>query len=181
MSMSKSEREDFLAQVHVGILAIAGDEGAGPLAVPIWYSYQPGGALSLTTGPGTRKARAIAAAGRFSLCVQDDQPPYQYVTVEGAAVIEPASRADRLSIAQRDSSSGWVPHFFAHLAREVGIFSQTSALTTAVPHSYSDCAPEIPTRQPSHRSTWRLACPLHVPPWSLRESEPEQDRLDRPA
>ena len=43
MSMSKSEREDFLAQVHVGILAIAGDEGAGPLAVPIWYSYQPGG------------------------------------------------------------------------------------------------------------------------------------------
>jgi len=101
MSMSKSEREDFLAQVHVGILAIAGDEGAGPLAVPIWYSYQPGGALSLTTGPGTRKARAIAAAGRFSLCVQDDQPPYQYVTVEGAAVIEPASRADRLSIAQR--------------------------------------------------------------------------------
>jgi PPOX class probable F420-dependent enzyme len=101
MSMSKSEREDFLAQVHVGILAIAGDEGAGPMAVPIWYSYQPGGALSLTTGPGTRKARAIAAAGRFSLCVQDDQPPYQYVTVEGAAVIEPASRADRLAIAQR--------------------------------------------------------------------------------
>ena len=88
MSMSTSERQAFLADVRVGVLAIAGADGAGPLAVPIWYSYQPGGALSFTTGAGTRKARAIAAAGRFSLCVQDEQPPYRYVTVEGPAVIE---------------------------------------------------------------------------------------------
>jgi PPOX class probable F420-dependent enzyme len=101
MSMSPSDRQKFLAEVRVGVLAIAGEDGAGPLAVPIWYSYQAGGALSFTTGAGTRKARAIAAAGRFSLCVQDDQPPYRYVTVEGPAVIEPASPAERLGIAQR--------------------------------------------------------------------------------
>jgi PPOX class probable F420-dependent enzyme len=101
MSMSPSEREAFLAETRVGVLAIAGDDGAGPLAVPIWYSYEPGGVVNLTTGPGTRKARAIAAAGRYSLCVQDEQPPYRYVTVEGPAVIEPASRAERLAIAQR--------------------------------------------------------------------------------
>jgi PPOX class probable F420-dependent enzyme len=101
MSMSPSEREAFLAEARVGVLAIAGDDGSGPLAVPIWYSYRPGGVVNLTTGPGTRKARAIAAAGRFSLCVQDEQPPYRYVTVEGPAVIEPASRAERLGIAQR--------------------------------------------------------------------------------
>jgi PPOX class probable F420-dependent enzyme len=112
MSMSKSEREDFLAQVHVGILAIAGDEGAGPMAVPIWYSYQPGGALSLTTGPGTRKARAIAAAGRFSLCAQDETPPYKYVTVDGPAVIEPAGEADRVAMARRylgtEEGDAWI-------------------------------------------------------------------------
>ena len=101
LSMSQTDREEFLAGVHVGVLSVASDDGGGPLTVPIWYTYQPGGTVDVSTGRSTRKARAIAAAGRFSLCVQDDQPPYQYVTVEGAAVIEPASRADRLSIAQR--------------------------------------------------------------------------------
>jgi PPOX class probable F420-dependent enzyme len=101
MSMSQSEREQFLADLHVGVLAIAAGDGAGPLAIPIWYSYQPGGVVTFTTGAGTRKARAVQAAGRYSLCVQDEQPPYQYVTVEGPAVIETASRAERLAIAQR--------------------------------------------------------------------------------
>jgi PPOX class probable F420-dependent enzyme len=101
MSMSQFEREQFLAELHVGVLAVAAGDGAGPLTIPIWYSYEPGGVVSLTTTPGTRKARAIEAAGRFSLCAQDEQPPYQYVTVEGPAVIESATRAERLAIAQR--------------------------------------------------------------------------------
>jgi PPOX class probable F420-dependent enzyme len=101
MSMSQSEREQFLADLHVGVLAIAAGDGAGPLTIPIWYSYEAGGPVSFTTGSGTRKARAVEAAGRYSLCVQDEQPPYQYVTVEGPAVIEVASRAERLAIAQR--------------------------------------------------------------------------------
>jgi PPOX class probable F420-dependent enzyme len=101
MSMSQSEREQFLADLHVGVLAIAAGDGAGPLTIPIWYSYEPGGPVSFTTGAGTRKARTVEAAGRYSLCVQDEQPPYQYVTVEGPAVIETASRAERLAIAQR--------------------------------------------------------------------------------
>ena len=101
MSMSKSEREQFLSDLHVGVLAVAVADGAGPLALPIWYSYEPGGAVTLTTSPGTRKVRAIEAAGRFSLCAQDERPPYQYVTVEGPAVIGTATRAERLAIAQR--------------------------------------------------------------------------------
>jgi nitroimidazol reductase NimA-like FMN-containing flavoprotein (pyridoxamine 5'-phosphate oxidase superfamily) len=67
MSMSPPGREEFLAEVRVGVLAVAGEDGAGPLAVPIWYAYEPGGAVSLTTSPGSRKARAIAASGRYSL------------------------------------------------------------------------------------------------------------------
>ena len=91
LSMSRAEREEFLAGVHVGVLSVAEGPGRGPLAIPVWYTYQPGGVVSVSTNAGTRKARAISAAGRFSLCAQDEQPPYKYVTVEGPAVIEPAS------------------------------------------------------------------------------------------
>ncbi len=101
VSMSRAEREAFLAEVHVGVLAVVGGPGRGPLVTPVWYSYQPGGDVSVSTGGATNKARAIAAAGRFSLCAQDEAPPYKYVTVEGAAVIEPAQLADRIAIARR--------------------------------------------------------------------------------
>jgi hypothetical protein len=44
------------------------------LAVPVWYSYQPGGLLTVLTGRRLRKAAATRAAGRFGLCVQDARP-----------------------------------------------------------------------------------------------------------
>ena len=101
LSMSQTDREEFLAGVHVGVLSVASDDGAGPLAVPIWYTYQPGGTVNVSTGRSTRKARAIEAAGRFSLCAQDERPPYKYVTVEGPAVMEDATDAERLELARR--------------------------------------------------------------------------------
>jgi len=101
VSMSPAKREAFLADVHVGVLTVVAGEGRGPLATPVWYSYSPGGQISLTTGGTSRKARAILAAGRFSLCAQDEAPPYKYVTVEGPAVIEPSVLAERIAIARR--------------------------------------------------------------------------------
>lgn len=83
--MSKSEREEFLSLPHVGVISIAA-EGRGPLAVPIWYAYQPGGTVKLLMGADTRKARLIDAAGRFTLCVQRESLPYQYVSVEGPVI-----------------------------------------------------------------------------------------------
>ena len=99
--MSPSEREEFLAGLHVGVLSVAAGDGRGPLTIPIWYTYQPGGTVNVSTGRSTRKARAIAAAGRFSLCAQDERPPYKYVTVEGPAVMEDATDAERLELARR--------------------------------------------------------------------------------
>jgi len=101
VSMSSAEREAFLADVHVGVLAVAAGQGRGPLTTPVWYSYQPGGLVTVTTGRSSSKARAIAAAGRFSLCAQDEAQPYKYVTVEGPAVIEPSEPAGRIAIARR--------------------------------------------------------------------------------
>jgi nitroimidazol reductase NimA-like FMN-containing flavoprotein (pyridoxamine 5'-phosphate oxidase superfamily) len=82
LTMTRMEREAFLADVHVGIISIA-EEGRGPLTVPIWYVYAPGGELRLITGRNSRKGRLLADAGRLSLCVQTETPPYRYVSVEG--------------------------------------------------------------------------------------------------
>jgi PPOX class probable F420-dependent enzyme len=99
--MTQAEREAFLADVHVGVLSVADPGGRGPLTVPVWYSYQPGGPVSVATASSSRKTAAIRAAGRFSLCAQDERPPYKYVTVEGPAVIEAASVAERTELARR--------------------------------------------------------------------------------
>lgn len=101
-AMTREEREVFLAAVHVGVLAVARD-GRAPLAVPIWYDYTPGGEVRVITGHGSRKAALIERASRFSICVQDEAPPYRYVTVEGPVVaIESADRErDTRSMARR--------------------------------------------------------------------------------
>jgi nitroimidazol reductase NimA-like FMN-containing flavoprotein (pyridoxamine 5'-phosphate oxidase superfamily) len=94
--MSVEEREAFLADLHVGVVCVA-QAGRGPLAVPVWYGYTPGGVVSVITGGSSRKAKLIAEAGRFSLCAQSEAPPYKYVTVEGPVTstevpVEPEER-----------------------------------------------------------------------------------------
>ncbi len=102
VAMTVAEREEFLADVHVGVLSVAAGTAGQTLAVPVWYGYQPGGLLTVLTGRRSRKAVAIRAGGRFSLCVQDDHPPYRYVSVEGPVVSEEEpDPAERLAMARR--------------------------------------------------------------------------------
>ncbi len=89
LQMSNDEREAFLADVHVGVMSIERDNGP-PLTVPVWYDYRPGGDLWLLTDGRSLKGRLLAAAGRFSLCAQDEGQPYRYVSVEGASAIDPS-------------------------------------------------------------------------------------------
>jgi nitroimidazol reductase NimA-like FMN-containing flavoprotein (pyridoxamine 5'-phosphate oxidase superfamily) len=87
--MTQAECEAFLAELHVAIISVA-EEGRGPLTVPIWYNYEPGGEIKLWTGGNARKVKLMRQAGRFSLCVQKETRPYKYVSVEGPVVaIEP--------------------------------------------------------------------------------------------
>ena len=85
LAMTKAEREDFLADVHVGIVSIAEGE-RGPLTVPVWYAYDPGGELHFVTERTSRKGRLLETGTRFSLCAQTEAPPYKYVSVEGPIV-----------------------------------------------------------------------------------------------
>lgn len=80
--MSKDDREKFLADVHVGVIAVE-RPGRAPLSVPIWYGYEPGGEVLLWTEEASVKYRLIKEAGRFAITAQDEAPPYKYVTAEG--------------------------------------------------------------------------------------------------
>lgn len=94
MSMTRSEREAFLADLHVGVISIA-EPGRGPLTVPVWYAYEPGGEVRLVTGRTSRKGKLLEQAARFSLCVQTETAPYRYVSVEGPVTSVESSVMDR--------------------------------------------------------------------------------------
>jgi len=96
LAMSKSEREAFLAALHVGVISIP-DPARGPLTVPIWYGYEPGGELWVLTDRSSRKGKLLAKGARISLCAQTETPPYQYVSVEGPILAIEASDRERHS------------------------------------------------------------------------------------
>jgi hypothetical protein len=87
--MSKDQREQFLAGLHVGVLAIP-DGARGPLTAPIWYGYEPGGEISVITGEGSRKGKLLRVGVRVSLVAQNETSPYMYVSAEGPVTsVEP--------------------------------------------------------------------------------------------
>jgi PPOX class probable F420-dependent enzyme len=88
-AMTREEREAFLADTHVAVVSIA-EDGRAPLAVPVWYAYEPGGEIRFVTGPNSRKGRLLRTTGRASLCVQTETAPYKYVSVEGPTSLGPA-------------------------------------------------------------------------------------------
>ena len=91
--MTVTEREAFLADLHVGMLSVNDDDGHGPLTVPVWYAYDAG-VVTFVTGRSSRKTRLIERSGRISLAVQQETLPYRYVSVEGPVVaMEPVADA----------------------------------------------------------------------------------------
>jgi PPOX class probable F420-dependent enzyme len=85
-AFSEAQRQEFLAGKHVAVLSVAATDGRPPASVPIWYDYAPGGDILINTGAKSRKSRLIQQAGAVTLVVQREDPPYQYVIVEGTVV-----------------------------------------------------------------------------------------------
>lgn len=88
LAMTQSEREQFLSELHVGVLGIERPDGP-PLTVPVWYVYEPGGELWFLISPDSVKGRLLQKSMRFSLCAQSESLPYKYVSIEGTATISP--------------------------------------------------------------------------------------------
>ena len=81
--MSVHDREQFLAEPHIAALSVSAGPDRGPLTVPIWYQYEPGGEAWVLTEARSRKVPLIEAAGRFTLMVDRVTPTTRYVSVEG--------------------------------------------------------------------------------------------------
>jgi nitroimidazol reductase NimA-like FMN-containing flavoprotein (pyridoxamine 5'-phosphate oxidase superfamily) len=91
--LTRAEREEFLAGVHVGIVTVV-EPGRGPLSVPVWYRYEPGGEILLVTRPEARKAKLLTPGARVAFCVQTEDLPPKYVSIQGrVAAAEPADIA----------------------------------------------------------------------------------------
>jgi len=108
----------------VAALGVDAGDGRGPLVVPIWYAYEPGGLPWLLTGADSRKMRLIRAAGRFSLMVERTEPTTRYVSVEGpVAEISEGSGALHREMAGRylsgEALDGFVAFAEAELADHV--------------------------------------------------------------
>jgi len=100
-TMSRAAREAFLADTHVGVLAVTETE-RGPCAVPVWYRYAPGDVVRMTVPRASRKIGLLRATGRATLCAQTETLPYKYVTVEGPIeIVEREVEADQREMAVR--------------------------------------------------------------------------------
>jgi nitroimidazol reductase NimA-like FMN-containing flavoprotein (pyridoxamine 5'-phosphate oxidase superfamily) len=104
--LTEMEQQQFLAGKHIAVLSIPSDDERPPLAFPIWYGYRPGGEITYythRTNPPSRKLRLLHEGTPVSLCVQREELPYQYVTVEGTVVaVNDAPTAEQmLSIVRR--------------------------------------------------------------------------------
>jgi len=84
--MSEAEREEFLKQANVAILATVGPAGAH--AVPIWYLYEDG-AFLMSTGRGSQKHRDLERNPNVTLVVDRRTLPYYAVMAWGRAEVGP--------------------------------------------------------------------------------------------
>lgn len=107
--MTREEREAFMAGVHVGVLSVE-EPGRGPLSVPVWYLYEPGGEITVVTRPEARKARLLAVGASVAFLVQSEEMPPKYVTTQGRVV----------SVAPADVARDLKPVVRKYLGAEVG-------------------------------------------------------------
>ena len=81
--MTPDEARDFLMTgTRTGKVAVVRRDGS-PIVVPIWFLLDDDGALLFTTGENTVKGRALRRDRRVSICVDDEEPPFSYVRIDG--------------------------------------------------------------------------------------------------
>jgi len=86
--MSDDEVHAFLTgdPPRPAVLATTRKDGRPHLA-PVWYVVDDDGTIVFTTGAGTVKGRTLRRTGWAAMTVDDDRPPFSFVTVEGPVTI----------------------------------------------------------------------------------------------
>ena len=88
--MTAGERREFLLEgTRTGKLATVREDGR-PHVAPIWFLLDgeaDEAALVFMTGEATVKGRNIRRDGRVSVSVDDEEPPFAFVLIEGRAEV----------------------------------------------------------------------------------------------
>ena len=105
--MSKAEIAKFLMQgTFTGKLATVKKDGSSHV-VQIWFvldnenNRHKVGNIIFTTGESSTKANNIRQDNRVSICVDDQVPPFSFVTIFGIAKIYPYKRKEVLKWATK--------------------------------------------------------------------------------
>ena len=69
-----------------GVLATTRKDGR-PHVAPVWYVLDDDGSVVFTTGADTVKGRTLRRTGWAAMTVDDDRPPFSFVTVAGPVTI----------------------------------------------------------------------------------------------
>ena len=86
VKMTDREWREFVAGgTRTGKLTTTRRDGR-PHVVPVWFVLDDDD-LVFTTGAETIKGRALTRSGWASICVDDQEPPYSFVTVSGPVTI----------------------------------------------------------------------------------------------
>jgi PPOX class probable F420-dependent enzyme len=82
--MTDDEYRSFmLDRARTAVLATVRADGR-PHAAPIWFDLDDD-TLVFTTGESTMKGRNMRRDVRVSLCIDEEEPPFHFVLIEGAA------------------------------------------------------------------------------------------------
>jgi PPOX class probable F420-dependent enzyme len=89
-TMSREQWWDFASSgTKTGKLAVVRANGT-PHVVPVWFVLDDDGGqdyVVFNTGADTVKGKALRRDPRFSLCVDDQTPPFSYVSITGEAEV----------------------------------------------------------------------------------------------
>lgn len=86
-ALSPDEIRAFLAAgTRTGKLAVVRANGS-PLVVPIWF-VMDGDDLIFMTGAETVKGKSLRRDGRVSICVDEEEPPYAFVRIDGTVTLD---------------------------------------------------------------------------------------------
>ncbi len=84
--MTEAEWRDFvMTGTRTGKLAVTRSDGR-PHVTPIWFVLD-GDDVVLTTSSSGVKGRALRRDPNAALCVDDQEPPYSFVIIEGRATL----------------------------------------------------------------------------------------------
>lgn len=86
--MSKVEVREFLMySTRTGKVSTVRENGR-PHIAPVWFVLDENDRIIFTTWHETVKAANLRRDPRVSICVDDQQPPFSFVVIEGMAELE---------------------------------------------------------------------------------------------